>query len=116
MKNCMMMMMMLVPMKGLCFDGVHDLLQDLGAPTRMDDPVPDMQYGDVDNFTTVEAETFAGLNRREGNATLFEKLMNESRQPLYPGRKKFSKLDYLVKLFHVKVINCWSNKSFDMIL
>lgn len=102
--------------EGVVFYGVHDLLQDLGASTRMDNPVPNMQYGDADNFTTTEVETFSGLNRREGNATLFEKLMNESGQPLYPGCKKFSKLDYLVKLFHVKVINRWSNKSFDMIL
>lgn len=35
---------------------------------------------------------------------------------MYPGCKKYSTLDFLVKLFHLKIINRWSNKSFDMVL
>ena len=47
---------------------------------------------------------------------IFEELMNEARNPLYPGCTKFSSLNFLVKLMHVKVLNKWSNKSFDMLL
>ena len=34
----------------------------------------------------------------------------------YLGCSKFSSLNFLVKLMHIKVINSWSNKSFDMLL
>lgn len=42
--------------------------------------------------------------------------MNESRNQLYPGCTKFSSLMFLVKLMHIKVLNGWTNKSFDMLL
>ena len=46
----------------------------------------------------------------------FENLFNEVNKELYPGCRKFSALTFLVKLMHVKVLNCWSDKSFDMLL
>ena len=46
----------------------------------------------------------------------FENLFNEVNKLLYPGCRKFSALTFLVKLMHVKVLNCWSDKSFDMLL
>lgn len=51
------------------------------------------------------------------SSSLFNELMNEARDQLYPGCTRFSSLMYfLVKLMHMKVINGWSNKSFDMLL
>ena len=35
---------------------------------------------------------------------------------LYHECKSFSYLNFLVKLVHIKVLNGWSNKSFDMLL
>ncbi|KAL5578158.1 hypothetical protein UlMin_019857 [Ulmus minor] len=43
-------------------------------------------------------------------------LLTEVEQELYPGCKKFSSLTFLVKLMHIKVLNKWTNKSFDMLL
>ena len=34
---------------------------------------------------------------------------------LYPRYEKFSTLTFLVKLMHIKVLNRWTNKSFDML-
>ncbi|XXG42245.1 hypothetical protein AAC387_Pa01g2566 [Persea americana] len=45
---------------------------------------------------------------------LFDAMLNDLHLLLYPECKKFSKLEFLVKLMHVKIINRWSNKSFDM--
>ena len=46
----------------------------------------------------------------------FENLFNEANKELYSGCRKFSTLTFLVKLMHVNVLNCWSDKSFDMLL
>ena len=46
----------------------------------------------------------------------FDELLKEAQQELYLGCSKFSKLSFIVKLFHIKVYNKWSNKSFDMLL
>ena len=43
-------------------------------------------------------------------------LLTEVEQELYPGCKKFSSLTFLVKLMHIKVLNKWTNKCFDMLV
>ena len=35
---------------------------------------------------------------------------------LYPGVSSFASLNFLVKLMHLKVMNKWTNKSFDELL
>ncbi|KAA0035646.1 uncharacterized protein E6C27_scaffold285G003370 [Cucumis melo var. makuwa] len=47
---------------------------------------------------------------------IFQDLLNEARNEFYPGCSEFSSLNFLVKLMHVKILNGWSNKSFDMLL
>uniref|UniRef100_A0A0A0LIG0 Uncharacterized protein n=1 Tax=Cucumis sativus TaxID=3659 RepID=A0A0A0LIG0_CUCSA len=39
----------------------------------------------------------------------------EIEEELYPGYLKFTSFNFLVKLMHIRVLNCWSNKSFDML-
>uniref|UniRef100_A0A151UDV1 Uncharacterized protein n=1 Tax=Cajanus cajan TaxID=3821 RepID=A0A151UDV1_CAJCA len=46
----------------------------------------------------------------------FYKLLKEVEQDLYPGCKKFTKLSFLVHLYHLKCLNGWSDKSFSMLL
>ena len=43
-------------------------------------------------------------------------MLREAQCELYPGCTKFSTLIFLVKLLHIKAMNHWSNKSFDMLL
>ena len=35
---------------------------------------------------------------------------------MYPGCQKFSLLNFFAKLMHLKVLNKWTNRSFDMLL
>ena len=44
------------------------------------------------------------------------KLFKDADIELYLGCTKFSKLSFLVRLFHSKCLNGWSNKSFDLLL
>ncbi|KAH7844180.1 hypothetical protein Vadar_025211 [Vaccinium darrowii] len=51
-------------------------------------------------------------NAETENVHKFEKLMKDANRELYPGCK-FTLLSFVIKLLHVKVLNKWSNKSFD---
>ena len=46
----------------------------------------------------------------------FYNLLREAEQKLYLGCKKFTKLSFVIRLFHMKCLNGWNNKSFTMLL
>ena len=50
------------------------------------------------------------------NVNKFYNLLREAEHELYPGCKKFIKLTFIIRLFHMKCLNGWSNKSFTMLL
>ncbi|XP_012849503.1 PREDICTED: uncharacterized protein LOC105969303 [Erythranthe guttata] len=56
--------------------------------------------------------------REEPNeqAKTFYKLLGDAQQELYPGCKKFSKLAFILRLFHLKCMGKWSNKTFTLLL
>ncbi|KAA0041231.1 uncharacterized protein E6C27_scaffold128G002010 [Cucumis melo var. makuwa] len=58
--------------------------------------------------------------RRESNEQdEFNKISGiflEIEEELYPGCLEFTSFNFLVKLMHIKVLNRWSDKSFDMLL
>ncbi|XP_028085588.1 uncharacterized protein LOC114286613 [Camellia sinensis] len=56
----------------------------------------------------------SGAHGSEGNT--FARLMRDAEQELYPNCQRYSKLSFIVKLLHIKVLNKWSNKSLTMIL
>ena len=47
---------------------------------------------------------------------VFKELLNQASCDLYLGCSKFSSLNFLAKMMHVKILNGWTNKSFDMML
>ncbi|KAL0284138.1 UNVERIFIED_CONTAM: hypothetical protein Sangu_2474500 [Sesamum angustifolium] len=47
---------------------------------------------------------------------IFYKLLDDAQKELYPGCKQFSKLAFLIRLFHPKCTGKWSNKTFIMLL
>ena len=51
-----------------------------------------------------------------GSTDDFEDLLKEVQSELYPGCTKFSSLDFLAKLMHLKVKHKWTNISFDDLL
>ena len=53
----------------------------------------------------------------EGETTnIFQELLNQAHCELYSDCSKFSSLNFLVTMMHVKILNGWSNKSFDVML
>ncbi|XXG46823.1 hypothetical protein AAC387_Pa02g1567 [Persea americana] len=48
-------------------------------------------------------------------AEKFYKLVEDADQELYPGCKNFTKLAFIVRLYHIKCLNGWSDKSFTML-
>ena len=80
-------------------DDIIAALNDMHAPINKE--------ADSNEYTSHE------MGRNEKN---IDNLFGEGHKALYPGCTKFSTLTFLVKLMHIKVLNRWSNKSFDMLL
>ena len=59
-----------------------------------------------------EGDLVGGQSSNEQYDDLFAALRSE----LYPSVSSFSLLNFLVKLMHLKVLNKWTNKSFDELL
>ena len=55
-------------------------------------------------------------HRRTKKDQKLDELFKKVKNKLYPRCKKFSTLTFLVKLMHIKVLNQWMNKSFDILL
>ncbi|RHN45055.1 hypothetical protein MtrunA17_Chr7g0226101 [Medicago truncatula] len=55
-------------------------------------------------------------NPQVGENSKFYQLVKENEEMLYPNCKKYSKLSFMVHLFHLKCLNGWSDKSFSMLL
>jgi len=51
----------------------------------------------------------------EGN-TNFDELMRDNNEPLYEGCTKYSKLSFMLKLYHIKCMSRMSDKAMTMII
>ncbi|XP_058787489.1 uncharacterized protein LOC131661866 isoform X2 [Vicia villosa] len=72
------------------------------------------------NMEDVDRETFINEHNVQqyevgDNSDKFFKLLKEAEQNLYPGCK-FTKLSFIVHLYHLKCLNGWTDKSFSMLL
>eukprot|EP00268_Persea_americana_P019667 TRINITY_DN2010_c0_g2_i4.p1 TRINITY_DN2010_c0_g2~~TRINITY_DN2010_c0_g2_i4.p1 ORF type:complete len:465 (-),score=57.82 TRINITY_DN2010_c0_g2_i4:857-2251(-) len=85
-------------------DDMHEMLHDAFGMPNLD--------GGEDNESPEESIP----DEPNMEAQKFYKLLKDAEIELYPGSTKFSKLSFLVRLFHLKCLNGWSNKSFDMLL
>lgn len=64
--------------------------------------------------TTVDTkEGRTGANVETKN---YFKLLEAAQTELYLGCTKFTKLSFIVRLLHMKVLNHWTDKSIDMLL
>ncbi|XP_022022263.1 uncharacterized protein LOC110922267 isoform X1 [Helianthus annuus] len=65
----------------------------------------------------VEMHETASSNSEETNTrrSTFDDLVNEAEEKVYPNCK-YNKLSCVVHLYHLKCLNGWSNKSFNMLL
>ncbi|KAL5569490.1 hypothetical protein UlMin_026065 [Ulmus minor] len=74
----------------------------------------DEMFDVLDDIISEDADDDAvgGPSSNEQYDDLFAALRSE----LYPDVSSFSSLNFLVKLMHLKVLNKWTNKSFDELL
>ena len=56
------------------------------------------------------------ISVEQETTNIFQELLNEAQNKLYPGCLEFSSLNFLLKLIYIKVLNDWSNKFFNMFL
>ena len=57
-----------------------------------------------------------GMNEGENDEDFgYRRLVEQAEQELYPG-SSFSKLSFILHLFHLESMYGWSVKSFDMLL
>lgn len=78
---------------------------------NMDEMINDIFRDDIGTLSSDDIRK--GPNE---SATKFYKLLEDAREELYPGCKKFSVLSFTVRLYLLKCVNGWSNSSFDDML
>ncbi|XP_042425958.1 uncharacterized protein LOC122013798 [Zingiber officinale] len=88
----------------------HEDLSDIDAPDEMTNVLDDLT-GPVEIGESSESIQQEGFQTEN-----FDDMLEEIEKELYPGCVNFSALNFLVKLMHVKGLDKWSNKSFDMLL
>ncbi|XP_058741920.1 uncharacterized protein LOC131614337 [Vicia villosa] len=67
-------------------------------------------------FGEGEGNLEVGESSKFGENTKFYQLVKENEEKLYPNCKKYSKLSFMVHLYHLKCLHGWSDKSFSMLL
>ncbi|XP_058106342.1 uncharacterized protein LOC131249554 [Magnolia sinica] len=85
-------------------DDMHGLLHDVFGISGVDDMPTELPSQEpIQEEPNLEAERFF-------------RLLQDAEQALYPGCKKFTKLSFVVRMYQLKCLNGWSNKSFTMLL
>ncbi|XP_057760336.1 uncharacterized protein LOC130980698 [Arachis stenosperma] len=82
--------------------------------------IPGLQGDDENIMDEVVGDGAEGLpnlsDEPSCEARAFHKLLEDGEQRLYPGCSRFSKLSFLVRLYHIKCMCGVSNKAFGLIL
>ncbi|XP_028053047.1 uncharacterized protein LOC114257487 [Camellia sinensis] len=97
-------------------DEILNLLEDVHMGTTINDDENEEDAEDDDNDNDNDNDDDVANNVEKEDVPNFNKLLNDAQRELYPGCRKFSLLSFVVKMFHVKVLNKWNNKSFNMLL
>ena len=89
---------------------------DDGAPVT--DEMIDIINDVIGEQDTNEEGVNEGISDGGGNSAenQFDDLFQEVEAELYPGCTWLSSLNFLVKMMHMKVMNKWTNSSFDELL
>ncbi|KAJ9539304.1 hypothetical protein OSB04_032037 [Centaurea solstitialis] len=90
------------------------VVNDVAPSNEMAGAIDDIMGEHMENDTThVEGNSDTdGRGVDDG----FLKLLEEVNAELYPGCTRFSSLDFIAKLMHIKVNNKWTDGSFDQLL
>lgn len=88
---------------------INDTLMDANViETSLGDGIEEPQNNPIGNEQLDETS-----NRETSD---IHKFLKEVDAELYPGCKNFSKLSFLIHLYHLKCLNGWTGKSFGMLL
>lgn len=110
------------PLENLTTSIGHD---DIGGLLRsafgFDIPYNDPNVEVQENNESIEEPIYEDIElEAEDNTTeeevKYNKLLQASNKELYEGCTSFSKLSFILHLFHLKCMNHWSAESFDMLL
>ncbi|XP_026429861.1 uncharacterized protein LOC113326328 [Papaver somniferum] len=82
--------------QGYTTDGVSELLEDVCARANNNES--------------------SGTQNSCENIDMFDSLLKDACEPLYPNCMNFSKLEFVMRLMHIKIMNHMNKKSFQMIL
>ncbi|CAD6272351.1 unnamed protein product [Miscanthus lutarioriparius] len=113
-----------VPRAAAVQDVMQELLQAAFCRAEMFESVPSMSEGEVDDVesgfadmehSVAEDEHPADDNAKGSEQNLYERYLKDAHTSLYPGCK-FSKLSFLVNLYHLKCLNGWTQESFTTLL
>ena len=75
-----------------------------------------MSNTSVSMDTKISPHVHDEFERLNKNVNKFYNLLRDAEHELYPWCKKFTKLFFIIRLFHMKCLNGWSSKSFTMLL
>lgn len=95
------------------FDDDND---DLGEEEENNEGEEYDEVGEMYEGTNAEGQTEDYDPNVGMEECCFDRLLREAQRELYPGCQDVSLLSFLVKILHLKVLNKWSNKSFEMTL
>ncbi|KAF2308873.1 hypothetical protein GH714_022479 [Hevea brasiliensis] len=105
-------------------DDIVGLLRDaLGVSSqgnyRVRQDVEELHYEKdrVENESQLDEINIEQLEDTSSRRTSeFENLLKDVNVELYPGCKTFSRLSFILQLYHLKCLNGWTGKSFTMLL
>nr|BAJ33519.1 CACTA transposable element [Dahlia pinnata] len=90
------------------------VVDDVAPTNDMAGVIEDVMYERMEEDINLDEGNLG--TESSGGCDDFEYLLKEVQSELYPGCTKFSSLDFLAKLMHIKVKNKWTNSSFDELL
>ena len=94
-------------------DPIRNMIGDaLGVDRHLTNEVPLASNEDIGRAERV----MPNVTQERREAAEFEELARDGEQPLYVGCRKYSKLSFLVKLYHIKCLCGMSDKAMTMIL
>ena len=104
---------------GMTYDDVLPQSSQVGVQVDEADPINDAvrdAFGFQDDNFNEEVQGSEPVFMRNEAARDFFNLMDEVDRPLYQGCQKYSKLSFLIKLYHIKCLCGITDKGMSMLL
>lgn len=75
-----------------------------------------MQQNEDEDMEDRLEEMLGHVEQESHRPHVFDSLKSDSKEPLYPGCTKFTRLSAVLRLLNVKARNGWTDKSFTELL